>query len=916
MSIQIDGGLSNPHALFLLQELENNGFVQAESDGWTFDLEDFLKLSPEEKRILGFPEVEEITLQVTMTGHVNRAGASFSWQLNTASGRYDNNQVVLPNLHKADCTVRLPDDVCRAIMALADFSNRGPSASVSDQFQLATKLQRLNNIHLPPELLGKQFIVPEFIQIQPQLNDDGQVVIQPGLQGLDESLNAELAAQIDRKNRVARTPQQMTTTLRLPNEIGEEIYISFKPSAQADLKRIGELRAAPMNRKDFVLNLREDPTLGFAPDSVDLSHFSERVLRVGLFIPTASVVFGQSGNAWIPAIECRDHTGEIKHMLIRDFDGLNRLISSIELAKEDRSGLVSFEDFWFTLENAVELAELCRKQLEKTENTPPLGRIIPIVDKDEDDDSEEAEAPLSWDPYALAERAFTPPPGLAAGIELFPHQRIGVGWLQSLFLDPGVRGGLLADDMGLGKTIQVLSFFHWHRTNQTATDTNFPYLVVAPVALLANWEEECVRFFPAGLTPIVAHGSEARKIPKHCLSRDHLIITNYETLSNQILSWATFDWAVVALDEAQQIKNPGTIKSQAARSLKSGFNIAMTGTPVENQLTDLWAIMDFVEPGFLGTLSAFSKAYIRGNNGSSETQIAASEKLRTHLGHRMLRRVKEDVLEDLPPKTLYPSKWDGRSMHEWALEMTPSQLKAYNDFRHQYELDLSNPEMSGPEAMLKAINGFKYVADHPLVADKRLVPILESETRELISGSAKLQVTMRLLGIIRDSGEKVIVFSGIRLSQQLLAKVIQDTFGIAPPIINGETPVSASRGKTSRQGIIDTFNNSAGFAVLVLSPLAAGVGLNITSANHVIHFTRHWNPAKESQATDRAYRIGQKREVHVYYPMSLTSAFVSFDAVLHGLLQRKMTLAASTLAPTEDLKESDFIDLLQHSGHL
>jgi SNF2 family DNA or RNA helicase len=602
-------------------------------------------------------------------------------------------------------------------------------------------------------------------------------------------------------------------------------------------------------------------------------------------------------------------------MLIQNFDDLNRLLASIEAARQDGSGLVEFEDFWFTLEDALELAELCRRQLENKKSPPPQGRIIPIIDEDEEEDfdEEEDEETLDTDPYELAARTFSPPPGLASGIELFPHQKIGVGWLQSLFADATVRGGLLADDMGLGKTIQVLSFFHWHRNQQAAAGTDFPYLVVAPVALLANWEEECLRFFPTGLAPYVAHGSAARNIPQACFSRNQLILTNYETLSNQILSWATFDWAVVALDEAQQIKNPGTIKSQAARSLKSDFNIAMTGTPVENQLTDLWAIMDFADPGFLGTQAAFSKAYIRGNSGTSEAQIAASEKLRAHLGHRMLRRVKEDVLEDMPPKTLHPELWDGSSMHDWAAEMTPSQLKAHHDFRHQYELDLMNPEMNGMAAMLKAIAGFRAVADHPLVADKRLVPILETDSSELIAGSGKLQVTMRLLESIRSLDEKVIVFSGIRLSQQLLAKVIRDTFGINPPIVNGETPVSTSRGKASRQGIIDQFNSTPGFAVLVLSPLAAGVGLNITSANHVIHFTRHWNPAKESQATDRAYRIGQQREVRVYYPMSLTSAFVSFDAVLHRLLERKMSLATSTLTPTKDLKEDDFLGLLQQS---
>lgn len=288
----------------------------------------------------------------------------------------------------------------------------------------------------------------------------------------------------------------MSTSLRVKDESGRETLFAFAPEKKSSLKRLGEFRAAPLPRRAFMRSLRDDPTLGFDPDAIDMSSFSERVLRVGLFIPSPEIVFGFSGNEWIPVIECRDHAGEVKHLLVQDEADLAALNEAIETGREDGSGLVEFRGHFFTLEDAEELARICANRLAETDKKPPIGRIIPIIDEDEDEDGfdqDEEQEDIEESPYALAERTFEAPPGLASGFNLYPHQRIGVGWLQSLFHDSNARGGLLADDMGLGKTIQVLSFLHWHRAIQAERGTNRPYLIVAPVALLKNWEEECER---------------------------------------------------------------------------------------------------------------------------------------------------------------------------------------------------------------------------------------------------------------------------------------------------------------------------------------------------------------------------------------------------------------------------------------
>jgi SNF2 family DNA or RNA helicase len=338
----------------------------------------------------------------------------------------------------------------------------------------------------------------------------------------------------------------------------------------------------------------------------------------------------------------------------------------------------------------------------------------------------------------------------------------------------------------------------------------------------------------------------------------------------------------------------------------------MTGTPVENRLTDLWAIMDFVQPGFLGTSAEFHRNFV-SKRKERQTGEANTTRLRRTIGHRMLRRMKESTLENMPDKHLHPEGWNGYNLHRWSLPLTDAQMRAIEDFQLQFERDCANPEVDAAGARLRAIEGFRRVADHPLVADKRLIPIMESPVEELIEKSAKLQVAIEVIHQVKAADEKVIIFSGIRLSQQLLARIVSEKFGIEPRIINGDTPITSSRSSSSRQGIIEEYSKKQGFDVLILSPLAAGVGLNITAANHVIHFTRHWNPAKEAQATDRAYRIGQKKPVHIYYPMSLSETFQSFDSVLHLLLERKQSLASSTLTPTQDLSHQEFTGLLQNT---
>ncbi len=347
------------------------------------------------------------------------------------------------------------------------------------------------------------------------------------------------------------------------------------------------------------------------------------------------------------------------------------------------------------------------------------------------------------------------------------------------------------------------------------------------------------------------------------------------------------------VDEAQKIKTPGTLITSACKALKADFKIAMTGTPVENTLVDLWCIMDFSVSGLLGTTKEFAKEF-QNPLKNSETDVAQlCEALRNKIGIFIKRRLKKDVAKDLP------EKFDN-AQSRIEKQMPPVQLE-----RYKVEMDRAkNTDMESENRgalILKSLQAIRDISDHPYLADKQ---VLSYPSNELVATSAKLQILLDILENIRSKEEKVIVFADRKDTQKMLQKVVYEYYRISSSIINGDTPATKQaegKIKLSRQQTIDKYQSVKGFNVIIMSPIAAGVGLNVTGANHIIHYSRHWNPAKEEQATDRAYRIGQQKDVHVYYPMAVAD-FDSFDLILDRLLARKKALAASTLYPTEQIE--------------
>lgn len=510
------------------------------------------------------------------------------------------------------------------------------------------------------------------------------------------------------------------------------------------------------------------------------------------------------------------------------------------------------------------------------------------------------------------------PTSLRSDISLKDHQNDGVAWLQHLWSrsPDECRGAVLADDMGLGKTIQLLAFMAKILEENPLAD---PFLIVAPVSLLENWKEEIGKFFVEEALPVLTlYGPSlaGKRLPRDAvedelagagitrlLQRDwvgesKIVLTTYETLRDLEFSLAMQKWSAIVCDEAQKIKNPSAMVTRAAKKQNARFRIACTGTPVENTLTDLWCLFDFVQPGLLGALKDFGTRYRKPIEAETEEEKARVAELRELIEPQLLRRTKADVAKDLPRKIEVP---ECRS-----LRISDRQRAHYADAVGAFRRRGKNGLGGGLDSHLGLLQYLRRLCSDPKPPGSAGVD--QTSLSEIEAQSPKMTWLMKQLEIIRSKAEKAIVFCEFRDLQRTLQRAIRERFGITPDIINGDTSAAAENAN-NRQKRIRAFQEKPGFGVIVLSPLAVGFGVNIQAANHVVHFTRTWNPAKEDQATDRAYRIGQTKDVFVYYPVVIADDFTTFDAKLDALLTWKRGLSTDMLNGTGDLRASDFGDI-------
>ena len=463
--------------------------------------------------------------------------------------------------------------------------------------------------------------------------------------------------------------------------------------------------------------------------------------------------------------------------------------------------------------------------------------------------------------------------------ELRPYQSRGVGWLT--FLEQWSLGACLADDMGLGKTIQLIAFL-LHLKEQKKLEQSI--LLVCPTSVLGNWEREVKKFGPS-LSVLQHHGDgrpKGKNFAKAVKGID-LVITSYALVHRDLQDLQTVSWQGVVLDEAQNVKNPEAKQSKAVRELDAQFRIALTGTPVENRLSELWSIMDFLNPGYLGPKNFFQRRFATPIERYGDTD--SLQTLRSLVQPFILRRLKtdKDIIQDLPDKQ----------------EMTIfCGLSAEQASLYQHLVDQSLAEIDTSEGIqrkgiiLALLTKLKQICNHP---DLFLKPDSDSGTRTVASEfqrqSGKLQRLEEMLEEVVLEGDRALIFTQFAEWGKLLKARLEQQFGREVLFLYGSTA------KKQREEMVDRFQHDPqGPRLFILSLKAGGVGLNLTRANHVFHYDRWWNPAVENQATDRVFRIGQTRNVQVH-------KFVcsgTLEEKIHDLIESKKALAEQVVGAGEN----------------
>lgn len=469
-------------------------------------------------------------------------------------------------------------------------------------------------------------------------------------------------------------------------------------------------------------------------------------------------------------------------------------------------------------------------------------------------------------------------PGPSLRAELRPYQKVGLRWLWWL-RNLGL-GGCLADDMGLGKTLQVIALLVLlKKKNGSSSD---PSLLVVPASLIANWRGEIARFAPT-LSVFVAHPSEVPpselgSLTPEALSERDVVITTYGTLQ-RVASLTSRSWNVVVLDEAQAIKNPAAKQTRAVKTLRAKIRLALTGTPIENRLGDLWSLFDFTCPGLLGSAKAFSR-FVRS---AEKRAHGGYGPLRELVRPYILRRLKSDkgVIADLPDKT------EVRAF----CGLTKKQVALYQQTVEELRQALRSADgMKRRGVVLASLMRLKQICNHPShwLADGSYAP----------AESGKFARLAEVADEIAARQEKALIFTQFREMTRPLAGFLAGVFGRPGLVLSGETEVK------KRMGLVEQFQREDGPPFFVLSLKAGGTGLNLTAARHVIHFDRWWNPAVESQATDRAYRIGQRNGVLVHKFVCRGTVEEKIDA----LIESKQDLARQILEGTDEVKLTELDD--------
>ena len=645
---------------------------------------------------------------------------------------------------------------------------------------------------------------------------------------------------------------------------------------------------------------------------VETPEYADRAIGIGLWEEPDLDFLPHIPNVWLPEIFALELGGVWVRL---DKEAVAELRDAVDAAMQAGEDEVDYKG------QRIPATQEVRDKLAGT-----IGTETPGSSGDGKDDAKKQPSRIvvvvhenfveeNWSPPCAPRETLVPmqvPKAIAT--ELLDHQHRALKW-QIKAWQAGHPGVLNADDQGLGKTLQTLAFIAWlqHQMEKEPIEKKRqPALIVAPTGLLRIWAGEAQdHLTETGLgVRVDAHGLALRNLRNLSLAgRDTddgeprlsfrdlrsaiergnghrwWVLTTYETLANFQHSFREIDFSVAVFDEIQKIKNVKTLIALAARSVKADFRIGLTGTPIENHVTDLWAIMDAIAPGRLGTLSDYLERYrVVTEENMRELHGRLFKPIKNESGQYppvAQRRFKEGEIADLPRKDyrLYPAT------------MPEAQANAY-------ELARRHLADGARGAALKMLHHIRGVSLHP-VAPESMQGDMDIDA--YFAQSARFEAAREVIECIHERGERALIFTEDRRMQAFVAQWLRSEFKLdRVRIINGATTIAR------RRQYVTDFQRHLGangsFDVMILSPRAAGVGLTLTAATHVIHLSRWWNPAVEEQCNDRIYRIGQQRDVSVHFPLAIHPTYRegSFDCVLNDLMRRKTSLARAALWPPTD----------------
>lgn len=832
----------------LLEQLWDEGMLSLSKDGYILKSEDIYEVDDSECKFLGIPSNElDISLKeqgmITMPSH--RFKYNFLYRGNSQMGTKRFGNIVI----KGKKEYLLNKAQWKLISAIDSFDDNGDKEYRARHFAYVKKLAKRADAIIEPKINQREFIFVEDVDL--------------GIEKIsDQELKPVVATDDVSTDLMDEVVENLNDVVTLTdNRVNYRVFLDENAREKSEkIKSLDNIKGADV--PEFIENPYK-----FIPEEIEIDEmgFAERVKGLKIHkaraIPFVSMNDGEHSNGWFDIdmginIESDGSDTDSDDWKIDNYEEFK---SKVDQAIENDDSYVFINDQWIKVDKNISEFIDAHRESEQYLDDGHISRenarkILDIYDNLDCIEYDENTIEIRKD-IRNPLRQYSVPEAFNGTLDVYQIE--GYNFLRQQNVMN--YGSLLADDMGLGKTVQVIALLSYLYEQ----DELKPLLLVIPTALFDNWINELKKFLPA-LDGIYIHRGVGRL--KNCkeIERYNMTIVSYETLARDQVVFGRIKWSYVICDETQKIKNFNTLAANAVKGMNTSHRIAMTGTPIENNLSELWSIIDFIQPGLLGSHKKFVSTYERPLKRNPE-DVELKDTLINTIKPVFIRRTKKGILSDILPE---------KKEETIRVPMGDEQKQLYMEI-----IDSVKSSEVTKMHHLSALNQLIELCSHPWILSESP----QGSVRDMINQSPKLMKTLEIIESVKQKNEKVIIFTRYHKMQSILRKAVYDVFKIDARIINGKNSVN-------RAMEIEQFQTKPGFNVLILSPKSAGVGLNITAANHVIHYTREWNPAVENQATDRVYRRGQDRDVHVYYPVVCADEFITVEEKLDSLLSSKREL--------------------------